>query len=331
MGKKICRFVKYAALPVLLVLLVLTGCGEDKEQVLIYTSAEDYRIEYLSARLQEEFPQYDIVIEYMSTGNHAARLLAEGASTPCDISYDLEYSYMSQLATAGLFADLSERYDMSIYEDTAKESNYYVVEYRNGGGIILNTEVMASRGLSKPTSYQDLLKPEYQGLISMPNPKASGTGYMFLKSLVNAWGEQAAFDYFDKLTDNILQYTSSGSGPVNALLQGEAAVGLGMVGQAVTEINSGAPLEIVYFAEGSPYCFYGQAMTVSGKDRPCAQAVFDFLINEYCYENNEKFFPEKIYKDRDFTIKNYPQNIVYSDMSGNTIEEKEHLLSLWKY
>ena len=61
----------------------------------------------------------------------------------------------------------------------------------------------------------------YAGVVSMPNPKTSGTGYNFLKSLVNAWGEDAAFDYFDALAENVYQFTSSGSGPVNALVQGE--------------------------------------------------------------------------------------------------------------
>ena len=84
---------------------------------------------------------------------------------------------------------------------------------------------LEEKNLAVPTSYADLLKPEYKGLVSMPNPKSSGTGYMFLKSLVNAWGEEEAFAYFDQLAENILQFTSSGSGPVNALVQGEAAIG----------------------------------------------------------------------------------------------------------
>ena len=58
----------------------------------------------------------------------------------------------------------------------------------------------------------------------MPNPRSSGTGYNFLKSLVNAWGEDEAFAYFDRLAENVYQFTSSGSGPVNALVQGEADV-----------------------------------------------------------------------------------------------------------
>ena len=52
-------------------------------------------------------------------------------------------------------------------------------------------------------TYEDLLKPEYKGLISMPSPKASGTGYIFLKALVNSMGEDKAFAYFDKLSKNV--------------------------------------------------------------------------------------------------------------------------------
>lgn len=314
-----------------LMLCVLAGCGtKEDNHVVIYTSAEDYRVEYLTQRLSEEFPDYNITIEYMSTGNHAAKLLAEGTKTECDISYDLEYGYLAQLDAEGYLADLSE-YDKSIYmEDTAVSDNY-IIEYRNGGAIIMNQKLLKEKGLSEPQSYEELLKPEYKGLISMPDPKASGTGYMFLKSLVNEWGEEEAFAYFDDLTENILQYTSSGSGPVNALLQGEAVIGLGMTGQAVIQFNEGADFKIVYFEEGSPYSLYGQTIIKGKESRQCVKDVFDFLIQIYNKENNELFFPEQIYKDYVPVIENYPIDIKYSDMSNNTIEEKERLLERWKY
>lgn len=310
--------------------LALTGCGNSKEKVLIYSSGEDYKIEFLNQRLAQEFPEYDITVEYMSTGNHAAKLLSEGTATECDITHDLEYGYMEQLDEKGVFADLSA-YDQSIYVEDAVQSDNYLVECRSGGAIIINTEVLKEKKLEKPTRYEDLLNPEYKGLISMPNPKASGTGYMFLKSLVNAWGEKEALEYFDKLTPNVLQYTSSGSGPVNALIQGEVAVGLGMTGQAVTQINEGAPLKILYFEEGSPYSMYGQAIIKGKEQRESVKKVFDFMINTFTAESAEKFFPEKIYKDKDFDVKNYPKNIVYSDMSNSGIDEKNKLLDAWKY
>lgn len=314
----------------MLLTLTMTGCGGSKEKVLIYTSVEDYVIEDMNARLSEQFPDYDITVEYVSTGNHAAKLLTEGVNSECDITYDLEYAYMEQLAQAGVLADLSA-YDRSIYTEDTVASDYYLVQCRVGGAVIVNTELLAEKKLPEPTSYADLLKPEYKDLVSMANPKSSGTGYMFYKSLVNAWGEEKALEYFDSLTPNILQYTSSGSGPVNALLQKEVAVGFGMTSHAVTQINEGAPLKVLFFEEGSPFTMYGQSM-IKGKDqRESVKEVFDFLVKTYSYELNEKFFPEQMFKDKVFSVENYPENIVYSDMSNNTIAEKEKLLDKWKY
>lgn len=310
--------------------IMLSGCGSDKEQVLIYTSAEDYRVEYMRQRLETEFPQYDIVIEYLPTGNHAARLLAEGTATECDITYDLEYTYLQKLADAGVLADLSD-YDFSVFTEDVTWSTYYMPEYRNGGAVIINPAVLKKHGLAKPTCYDDLLKPEYQDLISMPNPASSGTGYMFLLAMVNERGEAAAFEYFDGLAKNVLQFTSSGSGPVNALIQQEAAIGLGITGTAVTAINDGAELEILFFEGGSPYALYGQGVIAGKETRPAVREVYDFLYSTYAYENCEKFFPEPIFANRTFSIENYPGNIIYCDMSGDTAYQKEHLLSKWKY
>ena len=316
----------------LLPLPALTACGEKKEKILIYSSAEDYRIEHMQKRLNEEFPQYNIKVEYKSTGDHAAQLLAEGVATQADISHEMDYGYVMQMVAKGYFADVSS-YDRTIYDEDllSIEGTNYVPELRNGGAIIINTEQLAAKGLDKPTCYADLLDPQYKGLISMPSPKASGTGYMFLKSLVNEWGEDEAFAYFDALAENVLAFTSSGSGPVNALKNGEAVIGLGMTSQAVEKIKEGVPLEIMYFEEGSPYSLYAQSI-IKGKDeRACVKEVFDFLVNTYTKENNDTFVPERIYKSGAGAVEGYPADIKYSDMSNNTFEEKERLLAKWKH
>lgn len=301
-----------------------------REQVLIYSSAEDYRMEHMWQRLEETFPEYEIMIEYMTTGNQAARLLAEGTQTDCDIVYDLEYTYLQRLADEGLLADLAE-YDFSIFCDDTNKSNYYMPEYRNGGAIVINPAVLDKHGIERPSCYDDLLKPEYKGLISMPNPTSSGTGYMFLLAMVNARGEDAAFEYFDSLAKNVLQFTSSGSGPINALIQEEVAVGLSITGTTVAAINDGAELEVIFFEEGSPYALYGQAIVAGKEEKPAVREVYDFLYNTYSYENCKNFFPEQIFRNRTFEIENYPSNISYCDMGNDTPAMKEYLLSRWKY
>lgn len=302
---------------------------DSSNKVMIYCATEDYRIEYFMKRLKEKFPEYDIAMEYMSTGNLAAKLLAEGKDTDADIVYDLDAGYAAQLSDC--LADLSA-YDQTIYmDDCVVPAKNFLPTLRNGGAIIINPAILEERGLAVPASYADLLKEEYKGLVSMPNPKSSGSGYMFLKSLVNAWGEEEAFEYFDALAENILQFTTSGSGPVNALVQGEAAIGLGQTGQAVTEINNGANLQIIYFAEGSPYSLYGFGIPEGKQNRKAVKEVFDFFYTDLVTEDLELFFPEPIYKDYAPEIENYPKNIQYADMSNNTSEEKARLLDKWEY
>lgn len=298
-------------------------------KVVIYSGAEEYRNEYFLKRLNEEFPDYEIVIEYMPTGNLAAKLAAEGTDTDMDIFYDLDFSY------AGLveqyLADVSA-YNQDIYVEDCKVNNaHYLAETRNGGAIIINPDVLATKGIDEPTCYADLLKPEFKNLISMPSPKSSGTGYMFVKNLVNAWGEDEAFDYFDALAENILQFTSSGSGPVNALIQGEVAVGLGMTAQAVTAINEGANLKILFFEEGSPYSLYGYAMPEGKQTRKAVVDVFNFFYTTLVMEDKELYYPEQVFVGQTNNVANYPTDIIYGDMNGNTTDEKARLLDNWEY
>ena len=322
------------------VLTVLAFCGflavrsqkkpAVRETVTIYTSIEDYRIEYLQKRLEQALPQYDVNIVFYSTGDHIAKLLREGTNTECDITHSLGYSYLQQLDAKGYLAALPD-YDKKIYDDKLLISDNFLPQERGSGAIAVNVKLLKELGLKEPRTYQDLLDPKYRGLVSMPSPKDSSTGYMFYKSLVNAWGEARTLAYFDKLTVNILQYTKSGSGPLKAVSEGKAAVGLGTTATAVAAINEGQPIRLAFFPEGAPYTVYGQAIVKGKEKRQAVRDVFSFLVNTFNYENCRLYMPEKLYKDRSFTLKNYPQNIVYADMSNDTVEEKGRLLAKWKY
>lgn len=315
-----------------IMILSTFGCANVKEsnRVVIYTSSDENEIAVIRAMFDERFPDYEIALEYLPTGNHAAKLKAEGASTECDISYDLEYGYMETLDKDGIFAALPA-YDTSKFVPDLVVSENYVPTMRYGGAIIINTQVLADKGIAEPTCYEDLLDSAYSGLVSMPSPKASGTGYMFYKSLVNAWGEEKALAYFDELAKNVLQFTSSGSGPVNSLTAGEAAVGLGMTSHAALKITEGNPLKILFFEEGSPYAACGAAIIKGKETNKAVQEVFRFLYDEVTLAICEQLYPEQIYRDITFEMENYPTDIPYGDMRDNTPAEKERLLELWKY
>jgi iron(III) transport system substrate-binding protein len=167
----------------------------------------------------------------------------------------------------------------------------------------------------------------------MPNPKTSGTGYMFLVSLINAWGEDAAFAYFDGLAENILQFTTSGSGPVNALIQGEVAIGLGMTLTAVNAINTrNIPLDLYYFSEGAPSITTSYGIIKGKETRPVVKEVFEFIMSTVVKDDKELYCPEPIFKNQPNNIANYPKSIPYANMDGvYDLALKERLLAKWKY
>ncbi|TNU89968.1 extracellular solute-binding protein [Eggerthella lenta] len=309
----------------------LPGCsGRSESTVVIYSCAEGVRNESLLAAMHDRFPLYDIRLRYIPTGNCAAKLKMEGAQSEADIVLGLEGGYLKQVADQ--FEELSAS-DASRYcADLVDADNCFFPFSRESACIAINEVAFAERGLDVPRSYEDLTDPAFRGLVTMPNPKSSGTGYNFVKSLVNAWGEDATFDYFDRLADNVYQFASSGSGPVNALVQGEAAVGLGMTFQAVSEINQGVPLRVLFFEEGAPWAVYGLGIVRGKGDRSVVREVFDWLAIEGVRIDNETYVPDQVLVDFKAEIPNYPTDIVYADMTGITDpDEKQRLLSKWKY
>ena len=310
---------------------MLSGCGDDSNRVVIYSSDETYINEYLLGRLKEQFPQYDIVIEYRSTGDNAALLKTEGTATACDIVWGLEVGYLDKMLN--LMADISSYSNDHYVDDMKMGDGKYLVAHRYSGCIVIDPAILQKKGVPTPTCYEDLLNPVYKNLIAMPNPKSSGTGYIYLKSLVNAWGEDKAFQYFDDLykSGNLLQFTSSGSLPISLLMQGEIGIALGMTAQAVKMKNEGHPLEILFFEPGAPYTACGYGIVEGKQNDPAVKEVFDFFYNTLVQEEKDQFLPETIFKDQEMKVEGYPTDINYADMSGNTADEKSRLLAKWIY
>lgn len=311
----------------------LTGCGsKSKKTINIYSSAEDYRNENARKMLTEHFPEYDINVVDTDTGTLAAKVAAEGKDSDIDIVMELETTYLEKAKdNLAVLDDV----DFSVFEEQyVPADKKYTPWLLMSGAVIINEEALKEKGAAVPTSYDDLLKPEYKGLISMPNPKSSGTGYIFLLNMVNERGEDAAFEYFDKLADNMSGqgFTTSGSGPVKALLQGEAAIGLGMTFQAATEIEKGAKFTIKFFEEGAPYTTYSSAV-IAGKEKDeDVMKVFKYIVSDVSPEDKRLYNPEKIFKKQESVMKNFPETIPYGNMDGiSDIAKKDALLDRWTH
>ena len=328
---------------------VLAGCGSTdnqdstssttgKDRVVIYTAAEDERIAYIQSELDKQFPDTEIVIQSLGTGQLLSKLQAEGKDSDCDIFYDLEVVNAEIILNASpdLFVDLSD-YDFSIYDPSVTgytdRHHKYAVNGKTAGAFLVNTKMLEEKGLPIPTTYEDMLKPEYAGLISMPSPKSSGTGYSYYNGMVTILGEEAAMKYFEEMNPNIKEYTTSGSAPAKAAVRGDVAIAYGLLWQCVNYANENEGLTVVVPEQGLAFDLFTMGMISGHETKGSVKEVFTYLYNELNKPQCAKFNPDKIYVDMPAAeIQNYPENYKEITMAGLfDFQYKQDLLDKWKY
>lgn len=328
---------------------VLAGCGSTdnqdstssttgKDRVVIYTAAEDERIAYIQEGLDKQFPDTEIVIQSLGTGQLLSKLQAEGKDSDCDIFYDLEVVNAEIILNAApdLFVDLSD-YDFSIYDPSVTgytdRHHKYAVNGKTAGAFLVNTRMLEEKGLPIPETYEDMLMPEYAGLISMPSPKSSGTGYSYYNGMVTILGEEAGMEYFEELNPNIKEYTTSGSAPAKAAVRGDVAIAYGLLWQCVNYANENEGLTVVVPEQGLAFDLFTMGMISGHEVKGSVKEVFTYLYNELNKPQCAKFNPDKIYADMPAAeIQNYPENYKEITMAGLfDFQYKQDLLDKWKY
>lgn len=308
-------------------ILLTTGCGQKKEKVIIYTALEENLVQELKEQSKKKFPNYDIVVQYISTGNNAAKIKNEGTNIEADIIVDLETAHSVNLEDN--FADLSE-FDTSKYLEGVNKSNKHLILGKYTMNLIIDNKYFKEHNLEIPKTYEDLLKKEYKGIMAMPDPKTSGSGYGFYLNAVNIMGEDKAIEYFQKLKTNLREFTTSGSGPTNLLKQGEIAIAMGMTAQGVEAINEGYDFSVIELETGSIYNTTSYTIIKGHEDKKGVKEVFKWIIDEFQPYLCENAFPDKILKEQENKVKNWPTGLKDANMEGiDSIKTKEHLIELW--
>lgn len=305
---------------------------EKSNTVIIYSSMEQYRCDELQKQLENKFPNNEILVMYVSTAKSAAKIKTEKEGTDADIVVGLETAYLEKIKDSLAEVKNVKTQDYLDGFDLEDNDYKYVIWEKQAGSFVVNNDIISKLGLETPKTYEDLLDPQYKGLIAMPDPKTSGTGYFFYKSVLNELGEEKGLEYFESLQKNIKSFTESGSGPIKLLIQGEIAIGLGLTFQAVEQVNADSPFTVITPDFGSPYNLTGTALIKGRENNTEILEIYEYIVNDFLLYDKIHYSPEIILENQEIIIENYPENIVYADMSGiSDIDEKERLLSLWKY
>lgn len=154
----------------------------------------------------------------------------------------------------------------------------------------VNTVLADEFGLPIPQSWEDLLDPVYEGHIVMPNPASSGTGFMFVSSVLQGLGEEAGWQYLAELDKNMAIYTKSGSKPCKMAGAGEYPIGISFEFVAASQIDAGAPLVLVLPAEGSGFEMEVNGLVKGTENEEAAKKFLDWAISNEAMEMYATYF-----------------------------------------
>jgi len=178
----------------------------------------------------------------------------------------------------------------SLYRDA---DGYWYGIYKGILGFMVNTEELARLNLEAPADWDDLIKPEYEGLIWMANPNTSGTAKLVINTMVQMKGHDEAMEYLKALDKNIAQYTKSGSGPAKMVGPGECVIGIGFLHDGITQILAGYDnIELVLPSSGTSYEVGATAIFEGCKHPNAAKLWIEYALSPECVnlaKDNESY------------------------------------------
>ncbi len=252
----------------------------DTELNLLCTPQE----QWCQGMKQEFEAKYGITVNYvrMSSGEALARVLAEKDNPQFDIWWGGPIDSFVAAKQEGVlepyespnFANLIDPVKMKDVD------NQWVGIYVGTLGFATNTDWLAANpGVEAPTSWDDLLKPEFTGQVMVAHPSSSGTSYTALATVLQIRGEEAGWEYLKQYDAQMAQYTKSGAAPAKFVGQGEAAVGIVFSHDIVNEIeNNKMPLKLTFPEEGTGYEIGGMAMLKGVKNIQAAKLWYDWAL-----------------------------------------------------
>jgi len=287
-------------LAVLLAALMLLGCcsamaeevdadlvaaAQAEGELVVYGSCEE---DYLAAAASHFEELYGIKTQYqrLSTGEVPAKIEEENGNPSADVWFGGTNNPYDDLAAKGLLDNSYVPANAAhLTKDMYKDPNgYWYGIYTGILGIMVNKDELDRMGLEAPQTWDDLLKPEYKGLIWLSNYNTAGTAKLFVNTMLQMKGHDEGIKYLVDLDKNIQVYTKSGSGPSKNVGTGECVIGIGFLHDGVTQIvdNGYENIQLIIPQDGTT-CEIGPVAIFKGAKHPNAAKLFmEYALSPEC-------------------------------------------------
>lgn len=215
-----------------------------------------------------------------NSGQTLAALQAERSAPVADVAY-VGIAFAEQLAEAGVIQESAPEGADQIPEDLRSPDGTWYTVHTGTVAFIVNEDRLD--GAPVPTSWEDLLKPEYEGMVGYLDPAQAAVGYSVATAANIALGGTLddwtpGLEYLAALRDN---------GAVTVAQTATAQVGQGEIPILIdTDFNGyqlrddGFPIAVVIPEEGSLQIPYIVAKVAGAPNDDNADALLDFYFSE---------------------------------------------------
>ena len=262
----------------------LVAAAQAEGELTVYGSCEE---EYLAAACEHFQELYGIKVNYqrLSTGEVQAKIEEEKGNPSADVWFGGTTDPYNVLAKEDLLEPYAAQNASHLLSDMYKDPDgkWYGI-YKGILGFMVNTTELARMNLEAPADWQDLLKPEYKGLIWLSNYNTAGTAKLVINTMIQKYGHDEGIQYLVNLDKNIEVYTKSGSGPSKNVGTGECVIGIGFLHDGITQIvdNGYDNVQLVIPSSGTSFEVGATAIFKGAAHPNAAKLWIEYALSPEC-------------------------------------------------
>ena len=151
----------------------------------------------------------NIRVHFIKSGDAGAlvnKAILTKDAPQADVIYGIDNTFLSRALDGGIF----ESYNAPALQNIPQQfkldpqNRALPVDY---GDVCINYDknYFSQNKLAVPQTFEDLLKPEYKGLLVVENPATSSPGLAFVMATIAHFGADKYLDYWKSLRDNGVQ------------------------------------------------------------------------------------------------------------------------------